>query len=288
MTRPTTWLTSPTSFIDVAGERLAYRDLGDDAPGTTPLLVLVHLAATLDEWDPAVIDPLAAGRRVIAVDLPGVGRSTGVVPRTIAGMADAARAFVHALGLTQVDVLGFSMGGMVAQQLVLDEPTLVRRLILTGTGPVGGDGIAHTGGGAYIYWDMARAAVLRTDVKELLFFTRDRAAIARARAYLERIGRRRRGAAPDHDEPIALRSFQRQAAAVQDWGRRAPQDLGAITAPPLIVNGDHDRMVPSRLSLDMHERIRGSELVIYRGAGHGSLVEYPEDFTRRAVAHLDS
>ena len=137
--RATRWTSAPTRHLRVREESLAYRDLGVD--GATPIVLLAHLGATLDEWDPRVVDALAAGRRVIAVDLPGVGSSTGSVPPTIKGMAGAARAFIAALGLSRIDLMGFSLGGFVAQQVALDAPDLVRRLVLAGTGPAGGEGI---------------------------------------------------------------------------------------------------------------------------------------------------
>ena len=135
----TRWTSAPTRRLRVRGESFAYRDLGVD--GGTPIVLLAHLGATLDEWDPRVVEALAEGRRVIAVDLPGIGSSTGNVPRTIKGMAGAARAFISELGLTRIDLMGFSLGGFVAQQATLDAPSLVRRLVLAGSGPAGGEGI---------------------------------------------------------------------------------------------------------------------------------------------------
>ena len=155
--RATQWNEALTRYLPVNGETLAYRDLGVD--GGTPIVLLTHLGATLDEWDPRVVDALAAGRRVIAVDLPGVGGSTGKVPSTIKGMADVARAFIAALGLTHIDLMGFSLGGFVAQQVTLDNPSLVRRLVLAGTGPAGGHGINRPTGAAYVYVDMLRGAL---------------------------------------------------------------------------------------------------------------------------------
>ncbi|MDM8084384.1 alpha/beta hydrolase [Cellulomonas cellasea] len=280
--RATTWVTAPTLHLGVAGNTLAYRELGANAG--TPVLLLTHLSATLDEWDPRVVDALAAGRRVIAVDLPGVGGSTGAVPLTVQGMADAARAFVAALGLTRIDLLGFSLGGFVAQQVALDDPGLVRRLVLTGTGPAGGAGIDHPTGAAYIYVDMVRAALARTDVKELLFFPRTPAGKAAAKDYLARIRER----VMDRNDPITLTAFRRQITSIKAWGRQQPQDLAVITAPTLIANGDHDRMVPTALSRDMHARIPDSTLVIYPESGHGGVFHHHRHFIPTLLAHLDA
>ena len=280
--RAMTWVTAPTLHLDVAGDTLAYRELGADAG--TPVLLLTHLGATLDEWDPRVVDALAAGRRVIAVDLPGVGGSTGTVPLTVQGMADAARAFVAALDLTRIDLFGFSLGGFVAQQVALDDPGLVRRLVLTGTGPAGGTGIDHPTGGAYIYVDMVRAALARTDVKEFLFFPRTPAGKAAAKDYLTRIRER----VTARDDPITLTAFRRQITGIKAWGRQQPQDLAAITAPTLIGNGDHDRMVPTALSRDMLARIPDSTLAIYPGSGHGGVFHHHRHFIPTLLAHLDA
>ncbi|UUU37695.1 alpha/beta fold hydrolase [Streptomyces sp. NBC_00162] len=133
--RPTTWATAPNRRIVVGSNTLVYRDLGPE--NGVPLVLLTHLGATLDEWDPRFVDALARDRRIVALDLPGVGGSTGRVPGTVAAMARAAEGFVAALGLTQMDLLGFSLGGFVAQQVALDAPGLVRRLVLAGTGPAG-------------------------------------------------------------------------------------------------------------------------------------------------------
>ncbi|MFL1898811.1 alpha/beta fold hydrolase [Streptomyces tauricus] len=280
--RPTTWATAPNRRIVVGSNTLVYRDLGPQ--NGVPLVLLTHLGATLDEWDPRFVDALARDRRIVALDLPGVGGSTGRIPGTIAAMARAAEGFVAALGLTQIDLLGFSLGGFVAQQVALDAPGLVRRLVLAGTGPAGGAGIDRPTGGAYVYWDMARAAIARTDAKEFLFFPRTPAGKAAANAYLARLRER----VMDRDTPITLSSFHRQITTIRGWGQAEPQDLSRISAPTLIANGDHDRMVPSELSHDMHARIPGSTLIIYPGAGHGGVFQHVDEFADAVRAHLDT
>ena len=269
----TRWTSAPTRHLRVRGESFAYRDLGVDAG--TPIVLLAHLGATLDEWDPRVVDALADGRRVIAVDLPGIGSSTGDVPRTIKGMAGAARAFISALGLTRIDLMGFSLGGFVAQQVALDAPSLIRRLKSEER---------FSSGAAYVYLDMLRGVLARTDAKEFLFFPRTSDGKAAARDYLARIHER----AMDRDSPITLKAFRTQIAAIKAWGRQQPQDLSRITVPTLIANGDHDRMVPTPLSEDMHRRIPGSTLVIYPGSGHGGVFQHYREFIPTLLDHLDS
>ena len=275
-----TWIESPTLRVKTGGEFLAYRELG--TAGGPPVLMLPHLGATLDEWDPRVIDALTKNHHVLAVDLPGVGASTGTVPSTIKGMADAAVGFIEAMGFTTVDIAGFSMGGFIAQQVALDRPDLVRRLVLTGTGPAGGHGINRTTGPAYVYWDMLRGAMARTDAKEFLFFNRDDTGRIAAKAYLKRLNER----IMDRDTPITVRAFRTQLKAIQAWGREKPQNLSLITAPTLIANGDHDRMVPSELSRDLHHRITNSKLTLYRNSGHGGVFQHHEQFSHITLEHL--
>lgn len=274
------WVEAPTLRVETDAGVLAYRDLG--MLGGTPVLLLTHLGATLDEWDPRVVDALAEHHRVVAVDLPGVGASAGKVPATVGDMAATVVEFLGAMDFREVDVLGFSLGGFIAQQLALDRPELVRRLILAGTGPAGGEGTDRVTGPAYVYWDMIRGALARTDAKEFLFFNRDPEGKAAARDYLDRISER----VMDRDRPITLRAFRTQLKAIRSWGRQSPQDLSAITAPTLIVNGDHDRMVPSVLSEDLHHRIAGSTLVIYPNSGHGGAFQHHREFSRLALEHL--
>lgn len=278
--RPVTWSETPNSTITIAGDPLVYRDLGPMVG--TPVVLLTHLAATLDEWDPAVVDALATRHRVVALELAGVGGSAGVVPDTVQQMADTARAMIASLELRNVDLFGFSLGGFVAQQIALDDPNLVRRIVLTGTGPAGGHGIDRKTGPAYIFWDMLRAALRRTDVKEFLFFPHTPAGKAAARDYLARIG----GRVMDRDRPTSLRGFARQITAIRRWGKQEPHDLSRITAPTLIANGDHDRMVPTELSRDMHRRISNSTLVIYPDSGHGGAFQNHREFTTALLAHL--
>src|SRR5690242_13556205 len=164
----TTWKNAPTQTIDVGGVQFAYRQLG---PSTgVPVVFLTHLAAVLDNWDPRVVDGIAAERPVIAFDNRGVGASSGSTPATIEEMASDAITFIRALGFEQVDLFGFSLGGMIAQVIAQQEPGLVRKMIIAGTGPAGGEGIDKVTRVTYL--DVARGLLTRQDPKQILFFTR--------------------------------------------------------------------------------------------------------------------
>jgi pimeloyl-ACP methyl ester carboxylesterase len=274
----TSYAKAPARTVTAGGTTYAYRELGPK--GGIPVVFFVHLAATLDNWDPRIIDPIAEGRHVIAFDNRGVGASTGRVPDSVEAMADDAYTFITALGFDKVDVFSFSLGGMVAQALVVRHPELVRKLVLTGTGPKGGKDIDKVAGTTYR--DMLRAALNRSDPKEFLFFNRDAAGKPAARAFVNRLKER----TADRDAPIKVAAFQTQLKAIKKWGRSTPDDLSTITQPTLIANGDNDRMVPSILSEDLHRHIKGSELIIYPDSGHGGIFQYHERFAPVAVEFL--
>src|SRR5438094_4228534 len=174
---------APTHTINVGGVEFANRQLGPDTG--VPVVFLTHLAAVLDNWDPRVVDGIAAKHRVITFDNRGVGSSSGSTPTTIQEMASDAVTFIGALGFDQVDLFGFSMGGMIAQVIAQEEPGLVRKMILAGTGPAGGDGIDKVTRISYL--DTARALLTRRDPKELLFFTRTPNGRRAAKEFLARL-----------------------------------------------------------------------------------------------------
>ena len=274
----TTYAKAPARTITAGGVTYAYRELGPT--GGIPVVFFVHLAANLDNWDPRIIDPIAKDRHVITFDNRGVGASTGQVPDSVEAMADDAYTFIRALGYDTIDIFSFSLGGMVAQALVVEHAGLVRKLVLTGTGPAGGEGIDRVAGTTY--YDMLRAALTGSDPKEFLFFNRNATGKPAAKAFIERLQER----TVDRDAPVTVKAFQAQLKAIKKWGRSAPADLSAITQPTLIANGDNDRMVPSVLSEDLHGRITGSELIIYRDSGHGGIFQFHEEFAPIAVEFL--
>jgi pimeloyl-ACP methyl ester carboxylesterase len=275
----TSYKDAPAKSIDAAGTTFAYRELGPK--GGVPVVFFVHLAATLDNWDPRIIDPIAQRRHVIAFDNRGVGASSGDVPGSIEEMAEDAAAFIKALGFDQVDIFSFSLGGMVAQALVVRHPELVRRLILTGTGPAGGKDMDKVAG--VTYYDMLRATLTRQDPKVFLFFNRNDTGKRAGHAFVERLKER----TENRDAPIKVKAFRTQLKAIKRWSRSAPADLSKITQPTLIANGDNDRMVPSVLSEDLHRRIAGSELIIYPDSGHGGIFQFHDQFAPRALEFLE-
>lgn len=275
----TSYSKAPVRSVSAGGVTYSYRELGPR--GGVPVVFFVHLAATLDNWDPRIIDPIAQRHHVITFDNRGVGATTGSVPDTIEAMADDAYTFIRAIGFTTIDVFSFSLGGMVAQALVVKHPELVRKLILTGTGPAGGRNIDKVAGTTF--YDIVRATLTRSDPKEFLFFNRDEVGKRAARAFVERLKER----TEDRDSDISTKGFLTQLKAIKRWGRSTPADLSKITQHTLIANGDNDRMVPSVLSEDMHRRIAGSQLVIYPDSGHGGIFQYHDEFASVAVEFLD-
>src|SRR3954451_20891210 len=205
----TTWKTAPTQTINAGGVEFAYRQLG---PSTgVPVVFLTHLAAVLDNWDPRVVDGIAAERRVVTFDNRGVGASGGSTPATIEEMARDAVTFIRALGFDQVDLFGFSMGGMIAQVIAQQEPQLVRRMIIAGTGPAGGDGIEKVTRIAYL--DIARGLLTRQDPKQYLFFTRSPDGRRAVQEFLARLEERTDG----RDKALSVRSFRAQLKAIHRW-----------------------------------------------------------------------
>jgi pimeloyl-ACP methyl ester carboxylesterase len=274
----TTWKTAPTQTIDAGGVRFAYRELG---PSTgVPVVFLTHLAAVLDNWDPRVVDGIAASRRVITFDNRGVGASSGTTPATIEEMARDAVTFIRALGLDQVDLFGFSMGGMIAQVIAQEEPRLVRKMIIAGTGPAGGEGIEKVTRISYL--DIARGLLTRQDPKQFLFFTRTPNGRAAGKEFLARIEER----TDDRDKAVSVRSFRAQLKAIHRWALQQPANLSGIRQPVLVMNGESDRMVPTRNTVDLDRRLPNSQLVIYPDVGHGGVFQLHEDFVKRALEFL--
>src|SRR5215469_2018728 len=236
---PQTYETTPTRFVEANGIRYAYRSMGKESG--TPLVFLQHFRGTLDNWDPAVVNGLAKDRPVVLFDNAGIARSGGQTPNHVAEMARHALAVIQALGLREVDLLGFSLGGFVAQQVTLDRPGLVRRVILAGTGPQGGEGFAP--------FSPEVQAVAARDVPKpedllVLFFTPTKTSQAAGRAFLGRLAARKE----DREPPSTTQVRDAQLAAINAWG--TPQGeryarLREITHPVLVVNGMHDAMIPS-------------------------------------------
>ena len=275
-----TWRTAPTRTISAGGVRFAYRELGPQIG--VPLVFLHHFTAVLDDWDPRVIDGIAAKRHVIAFDNRGVGASSGSVPHTIDEMAADAVAFIRALGHDQVDLLGFSLGGGVAQVITLEHPELVRRVILAGTGPRGGGGIEEINKIAGIAY--TKAALTLRDPRHYLFFNRNPDGKRAATDYMARLKER----TGDRDKRISMQARLAQLKAIREAGLGAPHDLGKIRQPVFVANGDDDRMVASSHSVDLARRIPNAKLTIYPDSGHGGVFQYHREFVPAVLEFLES
>jgi len=219
----TRWVDVPTRSIEAAGTTFAYRQLG---PTTgVPVILLNHWGANLDNFDPRSVDGLAARRPVIALDYRGIGASGGKPPLTVAEVASDTVATIRALGLDRVDILGFSLGGFVAQEVALREPTLVRRLILAGTGPAGGAGIERVGA---VSWPLILKGLLTfRDPKTYLFFTASKPSRQAAKAFLGRLKER----TSDRDASVGMGAFLRQLKAIHAWVGRRRRIWDALRGP---------------------------------------------------------
>jgi len=271
---------APTNTVGVGGTRFVYRQLGPDAG--VPVIFLNHLGAVLDNWDPRVVDGIAAHHPVITFDNRGIGASKGKTPDSVPAMARDAVAFIRALGFDQVDLLGFSLGGFLAQVIAQEAPQLVRKIILAGTGPAGGVGIDKVT--SLTFQDMFKAALTFKDPKEYLFFTRTANGKSQARQFVKRLKERKN----DRDKSISPLAFRAQLKAIHAWGLQTPQDLTRVEHPVLVANGDHDRMVPSENSLDLAQRLPNAQLRIYDDAGHGGIFQHHEHFVDEVLQFLET
>ena len=282
--RMSDWNTVPTLNVQALGTRFAYRRLGPATaipPETgTPVVLLNHWAANLDNFDPRLVEGLSADRPVYALDYRGIGASGGKAPLTVNEMSRDMIAVIRALGLGPVDLIGFSLGGFVSQQILFDAPELVRRVILAGTGPAGGKGIAKVGA---VSWPLIfKGLVTFRDPKIFLFFTSSANSRRAANAFVVRLSERKN----DRDKPVGFGPMLRQLKAIKTWGLQPSQPLETIRHPVLVVNGDHDIMVPSENSTDMAERMPHAKLVLYADAGHGGIFQYHDAFLKEAKAFL--
>lgn len=271
-------INSPTLTADVDGTLFTYREFGPTSG--VPVIFFHHFTATIDDWDPRVIDGIAAQRHVITFDNRGVGGSQGKTPTTVSEMADDAIAFIRTLGHEQVDLMGFSLGGFVSQMIAIKQPSLVRKIILAGTGPAGGDGVGDIT--PRLLSDTLQGVLTLKDPKRYLFFTRTSNGKAQADAYLKRLKKRTR----DRVKTTAVRNIAAQVVAIRRWGTQQPMYLGRIEHPVLVANGEDDRMLPTRSSFDLAQRLPNSSLRIYLDAGHGGIFQCHEQFVPQALAFL--
>lgn len=261
------------------GIRYAYRRIGTGVG--VPIIYLNHLAANLDNCDLMLMNRLAEAFTVVSFDYQGIGLTTGNTQKTVADMARGCIAFIKALGYERVHLLGFSLGGFVAQEILRQEPALVDRVILAGTSGAGGRGLSVIYN--VTYWDMFRGLVTGRDAKYYLFFPASELARRRGVAFLDRL--RENGA---RDRAVGLPQFLGQLRDIKAWGQAPIQDLSGIKHRVWVVNGDHDRMVPTSNSYDLAKRLPNSTLLIYDGAGHGAIFQEVELFATQAIAFYQS
>jgi len=277
-TKSYTHETAPTQYIDVKGTRFAYRSFGKQ--GGVPLIFLQHFTGTMDNWDPAVTNALAKNTHVILFNNKGVSTSSGQTPESVSEMAKDAVDFIKALGYNQVDLLGFSLGGFIAQDIAANNPLLVRKLVLAGTGPIGSEGITklesviNEG-----YKDGPENALIN------LFFTKSEAGVNAGKAFMKRLQLR----TSNRDIPTSNEAIGAQAKAIITFGYQKDdgyKQLLAIRQPVLIVNGTSDLIVPSVNSYVLSQYLLNSKLVIWSDAGHGGLFQYHDDFAKEVETFL--
>jgi pimeloyl-ACP methyl ester carboxylesterase len=273
-----TFENAPTKSIDVNGTSFVYREFGKR--NGVPVLLLHHLTAVLDDWDPRVVDGLATKHHVIAFDNRGVGGSGGTTPNSVEEMARDAVAFIRALGLSKVDLLGFSLGGFIAQAIVQREPGLVRKVIIAGAGPAGGEGIVNVG--AVLQGAFAKAGRSGKHPKHFLFFSQTSDGQAAADAFLGRLNER----TEDRDTPASNETIQAQVVAIQAWGQGEASGLSKVEHPVLVANGDDDVMVPTINSFELARCLPNARLSIFPDASHGGIFQYHAVFVQEALDFL--
>lgn len=269
--------TVPTEFVENGGVRYAYRRFGNQ--GTTPLLCLGYFNSNMDAWDPAVTNGLAADQEVILFDNAGVGASGGSTPYTVKEMTVHCAAFCRAVGLKEIHIMGFSLGGMIAQQLALDHPRLVQRLILLGTGARGGVGMTFT----------ELSPEEQTDPVAFLlgaFFSPSQVSQGAGREYMKRLESRRE----DCDRPVSRDSAVAQLAAIREWGAIPASGryatLKDITHRTLIVHGNKDVVVAPINALILVEHLPNAQLIVYSDSSHGAHYQHGRLFLEHAKLFL--
>jgi len=280
MSQPESAETSPTQFVTIGDVRLAYRRFGK--PSETPLVFLQHFRGSMDNWDPVLLNGFAKDRTVITFDNAGVGFSSGEVPDNVADMAPHAIALIGMLNLTQVDLLGFSLGGYIAQHITLSRPRLVRRLILAGTGPGKGEGTQD------LNQAILEAASGPPSEKgtDSLFFEHTDTSQAAGAAYWDRIQTRE----GERDPFLAGPGVQAQRTALTRWDRdedAAYPHLGEIMQNVFVASGSNDLITPTVNSIVLARRLPNALLTIYPDSGHGFLFQYRTLFSEYATLFLD-
>ena len=282
MSQANTSETAPTQSQDIGDVRLAFRRLGKE--GAPPVVCLQHFAGTMNNFDPIHTNRLAQDRPVVLVDYRGVGRSGGQTPDSMPGLARDIIAFIRTLGAQPVDVFGFSIGGMVAQQVALDAPHLVRRLILVGTGPAGGEGIGQFT--PEVVEIVSRPGGTEVEQSALeTFFSPTETSQAAGKAWLARIAERK----SDREPPASAQVATAQLAALAKWGKVSGDRYAPLKKLPhrtLVWNGRNDAMVPTVNSFILQQKLPDARLMLFADSGHGSHFQFPEEFAEVAAGFL--
>jgi pimeloyl-ACP methyl ester carboxylesterase len=283
--------TAKTHYVDVAGTKMAYRRFGNASTSAPPLVMIIHFRGTMDHWDPALINLLAQQRELVLLDYPGLGQSEGVVRDTFTGWADAVIGLVRGLGIEKIDLLGFSMGGMAAQLVALNAKGLVRRLLVTGSGPSKGEGI--TGGDPEIFGALATASTPQESERMFLstFFSPTPAKQVLAKEWWARVNERGPSTSGEpRSDYLGPEGTQRQiAAAMKFMGGESDQTferLGELDIPVLVANGSDDVLVPTPNSWIMSRRIKDATLLVFPDSSHGAIFEYAEVFAKNVDMFL--
>lgn len=269
--------TVPTQFVQAGNVQFAYRRFGPR--GTTPLLLCNYFAANLDDWDPKVTNGFAAEHDVILFDYPGIGGSSGKTPSTVAELTEHCVAFCRAIGPPQYDVIGFSLGGMIAQQLGAEYPDLLRRMVLLGTGPRGGEGM--------VFDDLSVDELGDTSALIMgAFFTQSEASQASGQSYMQRLTSR----STDRDEPVSKQSALAELAAIRQWGVIPPSDrfamLNKIQHPTLIAHGNKDVVVMPINAFLLAKHLPNAQLIMYPDSSHGAQSQHAELFLQHVKLFL--
>jgi pimeloyl-ACP methyl ester carboxylesterase len=275
--------TVPTQFMDVNGTPFAYRRFGNDTG--LPLVHLQHFTGTMENWDPEILDALARDREVIIFDNRGIAGTGGETPDTIGGIAKDAEAFIDALGLKKIDLLGFSMGGMVAQQIILDRPELINRLVLIGTAPRGGHAIEDFT--PEVWAIFAKEFPTEFEIVLETLFSPSATSQVAGRAFVDRIKHNR---VEDRDKKITEKVAPAQSAAITNWARMSPGDysyLKVIKQPVFVLSGYNDIIFPTVNSFILQQNLPDAQLIIYPDSNHGAQYQFPELFVKQLSLFLN-
>ena len=271
--------TVPTQFVGAKDIQFAYRRFGKQ--GGIPLVFLNYFGGTLDDWDPVVTNGLALDHDIVLVNAAGVATSTGATPNTVLEMAKYLNSFCLAMDFKKIIPVGFSIGGMITQQMALDYPKLVHRLILLGTGPRGGEGMSFT---------ELSAEESADPVGFLLaaFFAPTETSQAAGKAYIQRLAWRRE----NRDKPVSTQTSEAQLAAIREWGVVPSSNryatLKNISQKTLIVHGNKDMVVQPINALILAEQLPNAQLVVYPDAGHAVQYQHASSFLKSVNRFLNA